>query len=103
MPELIVQYVDNLLIERIRALARERHCSNNDVVLAALRHGLGISIAQQYSESRREPEALSTLDGHWEAAEQAVFEDALQALAQTRATQLAPETIRYDEPVRGAE
>ncbi|MGP1665673.1 MAG: hypothetical protein ACTS5I_07145 [Rhodanobacter sp.] len=103
MPKLIVQYVDSLFIERIQMLARERCCSNNDVVLGALRRGLGISSAQQYSEGRHEPQALNALNGDWEAAEQAIFDDALQALAQTRATQLAPETIGYDEPVRGAE
>lgn len=103
VPELIVQYVDSLLIERIRSLARERHCSSNDVILAALRRGLGVSVAQQYSETRREPQTLNALQGNWEAAEQAVFEDALNALAQTRATQLAPESIRYEEPIRGAE
>lgn len=103
MPELIVQYVDNLLIDRIRALARERLCSNNDVILGALRQGLGISIAQQYSESRRDPTTLNMLEGNWEAAEQAVFEDALQALSQTQPTQLAPETIGYDVPLRAAE
>lgn len=103
MPDLIVQHVEGLLMERIRTLARERQCSSNDVVLSALRHGLGISVAQQYSESEREPAGLNAVDGQWEAAEQTVFQDALRALARTRATQLAPETIGYDEPASGAE
>lgn len=103
VPDMILQHVDSLLTERIRALARERQCTINDVMLNALRHGLGISAAQGFSESLRDPEALAVLEGQWEAAEQGVFQEALRALAQTRPTQLAPERIRYDEPAAGAE
>ncbi len=97
MPDMILQHVDGLLVERIRALARERQCPVNDVLLHALRNGLGMSAAQQFSESRFEPDSLTELDGHWETAEQGVFQEALHALAQTRPTQLAPERIRLED------
>lgn len=100
---MIVHHIDGLLAERIAALAKLRQCSVNDVMLEALRSGLGMSVAQQYSESLRNPNTLAVLDGHWEAAERGVFQEALQALARTRPTQLAPESIRYDEPGTGAE
>lgn len=100
---MILQHVDSLLAERIKSLARERQCSINEVMLHALRNGLGISAAQHFSESLRDPEALTVLDGDWEAAEQGVFQEALRALAQTRPTQLAPENIGYGEPMAGAE
>ena len=103
MPDMIVHHVDGLLAERVTALAKLRQCSANDVMLDALRSGLGMSVAQQYSESLRDPHALTVLDGNWEATERGVFQEALQALARTRPTQLAPENIRYDEPDRGAE
>ena len=103
MPDMIVHYVDGLLAERIRALAKLRQCSINDVMLDALRSGLGMSVAQQYSESLRNPNTVAVLDGQWEAAERGVFQEALLALARTRPTQLAPESIRYDEPGSGAE
>src|SRR6185312_5096183 len=103
VPDMIVHHVDGLLAERVTALAKLRQCSANDVMLDALRSGLGMSVAQQYSESLRDPHALTVLDGNWEAAERGVFQEALQALARTRPTQLAPENIRYDEPDRGAE
>ncbi len=103
MPDMIVHHVDGLLAERIATLAKLRQCPVNDVLLDALRNGLGMSVAQQYSESLRNPNALTILEGHWEAAERGVFQEALQALARTRPTQLAPESIRYDEPDRGAE
>jgi hypothetical protein len=100
---MILQHVDGLLVERIRALARERQCPVNDVVMLALRNGLGISAAQQFSESLLGPESLTVLDGHWEAAERGVFQEALCALAQTRPTQLAPESARFDKSAPGAE
>jgi hypothetical protein len=100
---MILQHVDSLLTERIRALARDRQCTINDVMLHALRTGLGISAAQHFSESLRDPEALVVLEGQWEAEEHGVFQEALRALAQTCPTQLAPERIRYDEPATGAE
>ena len=103
MPDLILQHVDGVLAERVKALAKERQCSVNDILLQALRVGLGMSVAQQYSESCRDPHTLSALEGHWEAAERGVFEEALQALAQTHPTQLAPENIRFQDPPSGAE
>lgn len=91
---MILQYVDSLMAERIKSLAKERQWTVNDVMLHALRHGLGISAAQQYSEGRLEPEAFANLGGHWEAEERGAFQEALHALAQTRPTQFAPENIR---------
>ena len=103
MPDMVLQHVDSLLVERIRSLARDRQCSINEIMLHALRSGLGISAAQQFSESLRDPEALTVLEGQWEAAEQGAFQEALRALAQTRPTQLAPESIGYAGRTVGAE
>ena len=100
---MILQHVDSLLVERVKALARDRQCSINDVLLHALRTGLGMSTAQQLSESLLDPQALAVLGGHWEAAEQGAFQEALQALAQTHPTQLAPESIRSGGSAAGAE
>ncbi len=103
MPDMILQHVDSLLAERVKALARDRQWSINEVLLHALRNGLGISAAQQFSETLRDPQALTQLGDHWEAAEQGAFQDALHALAQTHPTQLAPERIRFGESGAGAE
>jgi hypothetical protein len=103
VPDMILQHVDGLLVERIKALARDRQWSINEVLLYALRNGLGMSAAQPCSESLRDPQALAVLGGHWEAAEQGAFQEALHALAQTHPTQLAPERIRSDGSVVGAE
>ncbi len=103
MPDMILQHVDSLLVERIRSLARDRQCTVNDVMLHALRSGLGMSAAQRCSENLRDPAALTVLDGDWGAAEQGVFQEALHALAQTQPTQLAPENIGYAGGATGAE
>lgn len=103
MPDMILQHVDSLLVERIHALARDRQCAVNDVMLLALRHGLGISAARPSSETLCEPEALTEFGGQWEAEEAGVFQEALRALTQTQATQLAPESIRGYASVAGAE
>ena len=103
MPDMILQHVDTLLAERIHALARDRQWAINDVLLYALRNGLGMSAAQQFSESRREPEALTELGGHWEVEERGVFQEALRALTQTCPTQLAPERVRVEGSLAGAE
>lgn len=97
MPEITVQHVDELLIERIKALARERRCSVNEVLLDALRRGLSVAAAQQSTENWRDSPVLGELDGNWEAAERGVFQEALLALAKTRPTQFAPESIRGAE------
>lgn len=103
MPDMILQHVDSMLAERIRALARDRQCSTNDVMLKALRNGLGMSAAQHFSESLRDPETVTVLGGHWDDAEQGAFQEALRALVQTRPTQLAPESINYGAAASGAE
>jgi hypothetical protein len=103
VPDMILQYVDSLLTERIHSLARERQWSINEVLLHALRKGMDLSTTQPLSESLRDSEALTELDGHWEVEERGVFQEALRALTQTRATQLAPENIRSGESVVGAE
>lgn len=103
MTDMILHHVDSLLTERIRSLAKERQCSINDVMLSALRKGLGMSVAQEFSESSRDPETLLQLDGHWEAAEQGIIQEAISALAKTRATQFAPERLGHAEPDSGAE
>src|SRR6185437_12381818 len=63
VPDMIVHHVDGLLAERIATLAKLRQCPVNDVLLDALRNGLGMSVAQQYSESLRNPNALTILEG----------------------------------------
>lgn len=103
MTEMILHHVDSLLIERIRSMAKVRQCSVNEVMLSALRKGLGMAVAQEFSESSRDPGTLSQLDGDWEATEQRIFREAISALSQSQATQFAPENLLYEERLADAE
>ncbi|MEO7067758.1 MAG: hypothetical protein ABI114_12665 [Rhodanobacter sp.] len=103
MPNVLVQNIEGVLAERIYSLAKERQWSINEVMLYALRNGLGISAAQEFSETLRDPADGMTLDGHWESAESGAFQEALDALAQAPATQLSPERIRADAAASGEE
>jgi len=90
VPDLVIRHIDSSMAERIKTLAADRRWSINDVVLHALRHGLGLSAAGQISsETMIDPGSL-VLGGQWDLAEKAAFQEALQALSLTRPTQLAP-------------
>lgn len=90
MPDIMIRHVDRLTVERIKMVAKERQWSVNDVLLQALRHGLGISESSVIlAENSRESKELSTPANEWDAREQAAFQDAMQALAVARGEQLA--------------
>jgi hypothetical protein len=90
VPDLVIRHIDSSMAERIKMLAADRRWSINDVVLHALRHGLGLSAAGQISsETMIDPGSL-VLGGQWDLAEKAAFQEALQALSLARPTQLAP-------------
>lgn len=99
----MIRHVDGILAERIRALARERGWAINDVLLHALRHGLGFSAAQEYSEFARDPDALKKLGADWPDAKRGVFNEAMLALARASPTQLSPENVGPDPSARAAE
>ncbi len=90
MPDLVIRHIDNLMAERIKSLAKDRQWSINDVVLHALRHGLGMASANVFAETMLDPGDLTTLSGQWDAKEKAAFQEAMQALSRTAPTQLAP-------------
>lgn len=100
MSDLVIKHIDKLLAERIKTLARDRRWSINDVVLHALRHGLGMTEGcNVFAETLLDPGEMTVLGGQWDAQEKAAFQDALQALAQVPSEQLAPG--RLDEVVLG--
>jgi hypothetical protein len=91
MPDIMIRHIDRLMAERIKVLAKERQWSINDVVLQALRRGLGVSENNGLlAEHSRESGELTAPSGQWDASEQAAFQEAMQALAVARSEQLAP-------------
>jgi hypothetical protein len=91
MPDIMIRHIDRLMAERIKLLAKERQWSINDVVLHALRHGLGVSESSGgFAENLLETRDLTDVSGHWDARERAAFQEAMQALTVARSEQLAP-------------
>lgn len=88
MPDLVVRHIDNVMAERIKTLAKDRRWSINDVVLHALKHGLGLAEgAQPFAETMLDTDTV-VLSGHWDAAERAAFHEAVQALSVAPSSQL---------------
>jgi hypothetical protein len=96
MPDILIQHIDTPMAERIKSLAKQRQWSINDVVLNALRHGLGIHDDNAFGETLLD-EGGVVLSGHWDAAERAVFQEAVRALTVTPETQFAPAWLRKSE------
>jgi hypothetical protein len=91
MPDLMIRHIDRLMADRIKLLAKARQWSINDVVLQALRQGLGVAEGGGLlAEHMLEPGELAFAGGHWDASERAAFQEAVQALSMTRAEPLAP-------------
>ena len=97
MPDLVIRQIDSLMAERIKALAKERGWSINDVALNALRRGLGLSAAGQISSESPVHAGSLVLEAQWNLSEKAAFKEALQALSLARPTQLTW-TPRTREP-----
>jgi hypothetical protein len=90
MPDLVIRQVDHLLAERIQAFAKARQWSLNEVLLHALRRGLGIAENGRQAETSVDADELAMLAGPWNAAEQAVFHETVQALSIARGDALLP-------------
>jgi hypothetical protein len=88
MPDLVVRHIDDAMAERIKVLARKRGWSVNEVVLHALRYGLGMAIANPAARTHA-MRKVTQLGGTWDAEETAAFQDALDALAAAEPEQLA--------------
>jgi hypothetical protein len=101
MPDLVVRHIDNVMAERIKTLAKDRRWSINDVVLHALKHGLGLAEgAQPFAETMLDTDTV-VLSGHWDAAERAAFHEAVQALSVAPSSQLAaPAEDTFDEATK---
>lgn len=80
MPDIVVRHIDNAMAERIKVLARERQWPINDVILHALRFGLGMG-SDVFGAHEHEFRSVAELGGTWDADETAAFQNALDALA----------------------
>ena len=89
MPDLTIRHIDSLMAERIKQLAKARQWSINDVVLHALRHGLGMTTGNVFAETMLDPGELTVLVGQWDQEEKVAFQEAIQALSLAPSSSLA--------------
>lgn len=90
MPDLVIRQVDHLLAERIQSYAKSHQWTVNEVLLHALRRGLGVAENGQCAEMAVDVGELAQLAGPWNASEQAVFHETVQALSVARGDGLLP-------------
>ncbi len=87
MPDILVRHIDEALAERIKALALARKWSLNDVILHALRHGLGMGLGDSFAG--REVELASSTNAGLDAQEYEAFGEAIAALRDVPDSQFA--------------
>jgi len=76
VPDILVRNIDEPLADRIKAIAREREWSINDVILHALRHSLGLVDEDLV---HREMHDIAVIGGTWDSRETSAFRSAVEA------------------------
>ena len=76
VPDILVRNIEDSVAERIKAIARERNLSINEVILHVLRHSLGLG-GEDFS--RRDAHDVAVIGSTWDAGETAAFRTALEA------------------------
>jgi hypothetical protein len=79
VPDILVRNIEDVVADRIKAIARERSWSINEVILHVLRHSLGLGGDDIV---RREIQDIASLGGTWDPRESAAFRTALEAFEQ---------------------
>ena len=78
LPDFLLRGIDNAVAERVKALARERNWSINDVILQLLKQALGLS-EEDIAANQGVHQDIATLAGAWDPDESAAFRAALDA------------------------
>jgi hypothetical protein len=85
VPDILVRNIEESVAERIKAIARERNWSINEVILHVLRHSLGFGGDELV---RREVHDVAVIGSTWDAGEAAAFRTALEAFERVEGTPL---------------
>jgi len=81
VPDILVRNIDDATAERIKAIARERSWSINEVIVYILRHSLGFG-GEDIVRRDRDIHDVAVLAGTWDPKEAAAFRTALEAFEQ---------------------
>ena len=79
VPDILVRNIEEAVAERIKAIARERDWTINDVILHVLRQSLGFGGEDILN---REIQDIAVLGGTWDSRETTAFRTALEAFEQ---------------------
>lgn len=77
MPDILVRNIEEIVAERIKAIARERQWTINEVILQLLHESLGFVAGDE--TFRREMHDIAVLAGTWDQRETAAFRSAVEA------------------------
>ena len=81
MPDILVRNIEDAIADRIKAIAREREWSINDVVLHLLRQSLGLGVGDD-DIFHREMHDIAVIGGTWDSRETKAFRSAVEAFEQ---------------------
>ena len=79
MPDILVRHIDEATAERIKAIARERGWSINEVILHALRHGVGSGGEDMRRELPETAAFRSAVDAFERVDGKPLYEDGIDA------------------------
>ncbi len=91
--DILLRHIDEAMADRIKSLARERNRSINEVLLQALRQGLGMSSANPFPERSIDPVRAGA---HLDDTEARIFDEASRAISEVPEGQFAS---KWDRPV----
>lgn len=97
MPDILVRNIDDAMAERIKAIARERNWSINEVIVYILRHSLGLG-GEDIVRRPRDIQDVAVLAGTWDPTEAAAFRTALEEFEKVDGQPLFTGKSKGDEP-----
>jgi hypothetical protein len=97
VPDILVRNIEEVVAERIKAIARERQWSINEVIVHLLHESLGFIAADE--TFRREMHDIAVLAGTWDQRETAAFRSAVEAFERVDGQPLFGDTDKKpDQP-----
>lgn len=96
MPDILVRNIEEVVADRIKAIAREHNWTINDVILHVLKQALGFGGEDIF---KREMHDIAVLSGTWDAKETAAFRSAVEAFENREGQPLFSDTPeKSDQP-----
>ena len=97
MPDILVRDIEESVAERIKAIARERQWTINEVILHLIKQSLGFAGEDIF---RREMQDIAVLSGTWDQKETAAFRSAVEAFEKREEHSLFPDELppKPDQP-----